>query len=86
MLFLVANGRTHSPMRQKKFLTSLSQKLENNGTAQQIIKDLNRVRSTLVSLENIGIHVTADFPVLLKNNIDVNANWKRFGFTGGLKR
>lgn len=64
---LFCTGSNHyavGALRQYKFLTSVLSKLENNDTACEVMRDLEKLRATLSLPKNMVIHVCANLDTL----------------------
>lgn len=64
-------------LRQQKFLTDLSAKLENESEAQDVIDDLNGIITSLTNIQNITFHMAADVKKIVEMT-DISKPWQKF--------
>lgn len=70
------NVKFSSMLYQQKFLASVLSKLADPKSAESVISDLNKLRETITSTKNIGLHIAADWHKMSSLNVDLNAPWQ----------
>lgn len=62
---------------QYRFLNSLLEKLDDDKYMERVIKDLNKLRSELISTKRLSLYLAADWKKVSPTQENFYENWKK---------